>query len=60
MKDYEKFFSRMADYTIESRFYENGESFQVEELYEAFKARLIHELVVDHPSFNVFGLLRDE
>ena len=46
MKDYEEFFKSMEDYRIETRFYENGGSFEIEELYQAFKARLIDELKV--------------
>ena len=40
MKDYEKFFNRMEDFRIETRFYDNGESFEIEELYQAFKERI--------------------
>ena len=44
MEDYSEFFKRMEDYRIESRFYENGASFEIEELYQAFKARVYEEL----------------
>jgi len=43
----EQFFARMQDYRVETRFYENGESFEVEELYQAFKARMLREVARD-------------
>ena len=43
--DYKKFFEKMEDQRIRSNFYEHDESFTVEELYHAFKARLIAELI---------------
>ena len=45
-----KFFKKMEDYRIISRFYENQESFSVEEIYQAFKERLIDELKVELPN----------
>ena len=57
MEGYEKFFNKMVDYRIETRFYENGESFEVEELYQAFKARLIAELAVSAPDLRTLGLI---
>ena len=44
MSDYKEFFNRLEDYKFEGRFYDNGQSFTAEELYQAFKARLIDEL----------------
>ena len=47
MTDYSEFFDRMAGSKFETRFYENDESFQIEELYQAFKARVYSELKDD-------------
>lgn len=58
--DYQQFFSDMDDFRIEGRFYENGQSFTIEELYQAFKARMIAELVVDVPGASHYGRLEDE
>ena len=44
MEDYNEFFKRMEDYRIETRFYENCASFEIEALYQAFKARSYDEL----------------
>lgn len=42
---YEKFFEKMKDYRVESKFFENQESFEIEELYQAFKARFMDEVL---------------
>jgi len=54
-----KFFKKMEDYRIISRFYENQESFSVEEMYQAFKERLIDELKVELPNTGFTGKLID-
>ena len=48
MKDYEEFFKSMEFHNVETevRFHGDKSSFKVEELYQAFKARLIDELKV--------------
>lgn len=48
MSDWEIFFRRLADYNFETRFYEQGECFEVEELYQAFKARMLAEIEADN------------
>lgn len=58
-KPYEEFFESFGEYRVKLRKYGLIESVSVEELFQAFKARLIDELVVDNPSFQVLGLLKD-
>lgn len=37
--DWQKFFEEHKDYQVETYFYENRNSFSLEEMYQAFKAR---------------------
>lgn len=53
-------FERIEDYSIKAVFYENDQYFTIEELYEAFKARLINELTVDTPELLEPAKLTDE
>ena len=39
MKDYEEFFNTIRGYSISAIFYENRYDFEIEDLYQAFKAR---------------------
>ena len=48
------------DYHVEAYFYECRRSFTLEELYQAFKARLKDELMVDVPGTSHYGLLADK
>jgi hypothetical protein len=41
---WESFFDEHKDYVVTARFYENSNGFTVEELYQAFKARLLDEV----------------
>jgi len=43
MTDYKEFFNRLEDYKVDANFYECGERFSVEDLYQAFKDRLKEE-----------------
>lgn len=43
MNDWAGFFKDHEDYVIRVGFYENHRNFTMEELYQAFKARLEHE-----------------
>ena len=52
--NWEEFFERHRDYTVMAGFYECRRDFSLEELYQAFKARLQAELKASG-----FGLLVD-
>jgi len=41
--EWEAFFKEHEDYTVASGFYENRRHFTLEQLYQAFKARLLAE-----------------
>lgn len=41
--DWAKFFEDFEDYHIDARYYENRQPFTVEQLYQAFKARMKFE-----------------
>jgi hypothetical protein len=44
MKNFEHFFERYGDYNVRTRYFDQTDaSFTVDEMYEAFKARLAHE-----------------
>lgn len=45
--DWADFFERHRDYTVMAGFYECRLDFSLEELYQAFKARLAHEQKMD-------------
>lgn len=47
--EWRDFFKDAEDYRIETRFYENGFSFTLEEMYQAFKARVVEELQLPAP-----------
>lgn len=55
--DWEKFFKEHKDYTVMAGFYENRRDFSLEDLYQAFKARLRQELMVDVHGVSNYGLL---
>lgn len=59
MMDWEKFFKEHEDYTVRAGYYKNSRTFSLEELYQAFKARLQQELMVDVPGTSHYGLLQD-
>jgi len=40
-----EFFRRYGEYVVPAQFYENRAEFTVEEMYQAFKARLLGELM---------------
>lgn len=41
--DWAGFFKRHEDYVVDARYYENRNPFTLEELYQAFKARMQFE-----------------
>lgn len=43
MNAQERFFYDMRDYRVVSKFYENEQTFSVEDLYQAFKGRFYEE-----------------
>ena len=43
MSEWEEFFEKHRDYTIQAGFFECRRDFSMEELYQAFKARLVAE-----------------
>lgn len=45
VNEWQEFFEKHRDYTVQSSFYECRQDFTMEELYQAFKARLIAEVV---------------
>jgi hypothetical protein len=45
--DWRDFFDRHEDYRVETYFYECRGDFTMEELYQAFKARLEHEREIE-------------
>ena len=59
MTEWGEFFDEHADYTVASGFYENRRHFSLEQLYQAFKARLMHEVMVDAHGLSHYGCLVD-
>ena len=59
LKEFEKLFSDVKGISVQVLVDQDIAHFEIEELYQAFKERLMSELVVDNPSFQVFGKLRD-
>ena len=57
-ENWAKFFEEHEDYTVDSRYYENRRAFTLEELYQAFKARLKDETMV--LSIGDFGSILDK
>lgn len=55
--DWEKFFLEHEDYRLTVSFYENRRSFSLEDLYQAFRARMMQEVHVDVPNTSHYGLL---
>lgn len=49
MSDQSKFFDSLTDYRLVARFYAGERDFTVEELYQAFKARLAEESATIQP-----------
>lgn len=45
MADWQDFFEKHRDYTVQASFYECRRDFSMEDLYQAFKSRLLTELV---------------
>lgn len=56
-KTWEAFFDEHADYNVATYFYESSGSFTMEELYQAIKARLLAELLVDVHGTSNYGRL---
>lgn len=57
--DWEKFFRDHEDYYVDAHFYENERKFTLEDLYQAFKARMQQELMVDVHGVSHYGLIVD-
>lgn len=55
--DWEKFFKEHEDYTVAAGFYENRRDFSLEDLYQAFKARLMAEVLTDTHGTSNYGVL---
>ena len=55
----EEFFKSMADFRVKGYYLGEVQHFDVEDLYQAFKARLINELVVDIEHCSTQALLSE-
>lgn len=59
MSEYKAFFDKFKDDAVETHCFGFQSSFSIEDLYQAFKARLIAELLVDVHNSPTYGNLKD-